>query len=43
MSSKDFVEENSEDAIIRDPMLKERGTVRYFGLSTVSVKLLLNG
>jgi hypothetical protein len=43
MNSKDFVEENSEDAIISGPMLNVRGTVRYFGLRTTSFELLLNG
>ena len=43
MSSKDFVEENSEEAINSGPMLNVRGTVRYCGLRTVSVELLVNG
>jgi len=43
MSSKDFVEENSEDAIRSGPMLNFRGTVRYFELRTASFELLLNG
>jgi len=43
MSSKDFVEENSEDAIRRGPMLNFRGTARYFELRTASFELLLNG
>jgi len=39
MSSKDFIE-----VVFRSgPMVNFRGTVRYFGLRTVSFELLLNG
>jgi len=43
MSSKDLVKEIYEDSIISGPILNVRGTVRYFGLRTVSIELLLNG